>query len=92
MSNFKVGEKVVFIKKATPNNEHKLPKDNEIVEICGFDIENKDRFYISGYENDILGRPQPIHKMHLNKLDHSFGEKIYAEILESIKVKEEQLN
>ena len=96
MSNFKIGEKVVYIP-IEDNTFHlnkscNIPKKYEIVTIKSFCNTYDKNIDIKEYLYDENGTPQSFHIRHFRKLDHSFGEKICNEILESIKVKEEQLN
>lgn len=87
MSNFKVGEKVVFVmqKGAKPNKNHRIPNDNEILTITGVYRKDNNFFYLSGYEFDLVGCRQPIHKKHFRKLDHQFSEDVIAEIIKQVK-------
>jgi len=74
------------------NDEYYSPKINEIVTVFGFSKEYHGNIYISEYLKHSSGVKQSFKSFRLRKLDHSFGKKICAEILESIKVTELQLN
>lgn len=94
MSNFKVGEKVVFVMQpdakpryGSPINVFNLPQQNEIVEIHSFYGEN--HVNLVGYLNNKKGGKQSFHIRHIRKLDHQFSEDVIADIIK--KVKEEEL-
>ena len=74
------------------NKSCNLPKKHEIVTIKSFCNTYDKYIYIKEYLYDGNGIPQSFNIRHFRKLNHQFSEKICAEILESIKVKEEQLN
>lgn len=101
MSNFKIGEKVVCIDDSIRSNGNIRIKKGDIYTISSFENCCSNNFQLkeisnigikkcikcgnSVYSNSYLSS-------RFRKLDYSFGEKICAEILESVKVKQEQLN
>jgi len=104
MSNFKIGEKVVALcsqkdKGAQPRKKGEIYTITDIY-VCVHGIVNLN-------VNNQFGEHKAIdcncgceissskfftNSKYFRKLDYSFGEKICAEILESVKVKQEQLN
>jgi len=98
MSNFKIGEKVVCVE---PNGH--LIK-GEIYEIESIEYCCCENLVLKGLPFKLESKKSECtncgHISNKNekgswrfrKLDHAFGEKICAEILESIKAKQEQLN
>jgi len=94
MSNFKVGEKVVCVGKFTnrlgESDEANEPKINEMVEISCFTSDGK--LYLLEYPRSGWGHIQYFNPDKFRKLDHAHTERICAEIIESLKVEEVQLN
>jgi len=103
MSNFKIGEKVFCIHTFTGVSEIekelgvRSPIKNEmytirVIESNGYLMLEEIRNPILGYNNGKTYKECSFNYDKFRKLDHAFGEKICAEILESVKVKQEQLN
>lgn len=88
MSNFKIGEKVVFV-----GDLHKLsdtiilPKINEIVTIDGFSMVNKGSLYIKEYMLNTEGITQSITSDSFRKIDYEFAENLLKEISKSVNQK-----
>jgi hypothetical protein len=103
MSNFKVGEKVVCVYDSNAKGDECVqgeikPQHGEIYTIRGF-------FYYGGccgiYLKEIVNIPRQYSEGFseccwsidcFRKLDHAHTERICAEIIESLKVEEVQLN
>jgi len=95
MSNFKIGEKIVCIgtfysKNPIDNISAIDPKINEIVTVDYY--YNSNEIVLKEYKYSNVNLLQTFNPLKFRKLDHAFGEKICAEILESIKVDELQYN
>ena len=93
MSNFKVGEKVVFVgSDIKPNrNTFRYPMKHEIVTVHSFCDTYVGNLDISEYLIDSEGYPQSFNPRNFRKLDYDFAENILAEIREKAQV-EYQLN
>lgn len=97
MSNFKIGEKAVFkmqsdvkLEFGVSLNDFNLPQQNEIVEIEAY--HDDCHVFLKGYIFKKTKGMQAFHVRHLRKLDYAHTEKICAEIIESLKIEEVQLN
>ncbi len=86
MSNFKIGEKVVFIGGEVIMKETLQPKINEIVEIIGFSKIRKGNLYIKGYTKNLEDYNQSFRPSNFRKLDYEFAENLLAEITEAMKI------
>jgi len=81
MSNFRIGEKIVFIgAKHDKDPMCLLPKINEIVTVSGFSEVNKGSLYIREYPVATTGVVQSITDCCFRKLDWQFGHDICAEL------------
>jgi len=104
MSNFKIGEKVVCVNNSNIQIDElelrigcRIPIEKEIYTIRQIIYDDGDCFMLEEIINPKLEYDRGMGEMYFyatrfRKLDHAFGEKICAEILESVKVKQEQLN
>ena len=84
MSNFKVGEKVVWISESVPNPLSNPPKKGDIVTLKSPCTEFEDNWDILGYEYNNYGCLQSFHSRHFRKLDHQFSEDVIAEIIKQV--------
>lgn len=82
MSNFKVGQKVVYIGGCI-NPEMTPPNKNDIVEICGIYNKRAEYYRLSGFEfSSLTGGEQWYSSKSLRPLDHQFAEDVIAMITE----------
>jgi len=81
MSNFKVGQKVVYIGGAI-NKDFLEPQKNEIVTISGISPYFIDSYYLSEYPKSKLGDIQSCTGKSLRPLNHQFAEDVIAYIKE----------
>jgi len=97
MRNFKIREKVVCVDSDLKYNDTLSMQPHKIIKGEIYTIDYIDSVgglglieIFSGIYHD--GEKAGFKPSRFRKLDHSFGEKICAEILQSVKVKQEQLN
>lgn len=79
--SFKIGQKVVFTGTKTRYDDYdNIPKINEIVEIIGCIVKNRDYLIILGYENNFNGVPQGFHYSKFRPLDYAFVEDVISNL------------
>ena len=88
MSNFKIGEKVVYVGGFINDKGIVIePKINEIVEVYDFSHNVKGNLYIKGYRISKHLKPQSFQTKNFRKLDYEFAENLLKEISESVNKK-----
>lgn len=84
MSNFKIGQKVVYIG-PSKHPEFVEPKKHEIITISGFSQVFNSSVYITEYPHSTKGARQSFALKSIRPLDHQFAEDVLAKIAELAK-------
>jgi len=80
MSNFKIGEKVVWISASVENKDCIIPKMNEIITLKSY--VNYNHWDVSEYQFDKFGKLQCLDERNFRKLDTQFAEDVCAKLIE----------
>ena len=80
MSNFKAGEKVVWISDSVDNKVCIIPKINEIITLKAYVDYN--HWDVVEYPCDKNGKLQCFAELNFRKLDTQFAEDVFAKLIE----------
>jgi len=83
MSNFKVGEKVVWISNSVENKDCIIPKVNDIITLKSY--VNYNHWDVVEYPVDKFGKLQCLDERNFRKLDTQFAEDVCAQLIEEFK-------